>query len=73
MKWVLRFVIGFSYLGLLVTLPLLIEPKHAAELWAFVLKTWPLVLFVTLVSSVIVGDTLIGTVKELREHYRNRI
>lgn len=73
MKWVLRFVIGFSYLGLLVTLALLIEPEHATESWAFVLKTWPLVLFVTLVSSTIVGDTLIGTVKELREHYRNRI
>lgn len=71
MKWVLRFIVGFSYLGLFVTLSLLIEPKHAAEMWAFVLKTWPLVLFVTLVSSIIVGDTLIGTVNELKEHYRN--
>ena len=70
MKWLLRFVIGFSYLGLLVTLGLLIEPKHAAESWAFVLKMWPLVLFVTLVSSTIVGDTLMGTVNELRTYYR---
>ena len=72
MKWLLRFVIGFSYLGLLVTLALLIESEHADESWAFALKMWPLVLFVTLVSSVIVGDTLIRTVKELRDHYRNR-
>ena len=53
-----------------MTLGLLIEPKHAAESWAFVLKMWPLVLFVTLVSSTIVGDTLMGTVNELRTHYR---
>lgn len=71
MKWVLRFIVGFSYLGLLVTLSLLIEPEHVAESWAFVLKTWPLVLFVTLVSSIIIGDTLIDTVNELKEHYRN--
>ena len=70
MKWLLRFVIGFSCLSLVVALALLIEPRHATELWAFVLKTWPLVLFVTLVSSMIVGDMLIGTVKELKEHYR---
>lgn len=70
MKWVLRFVIGFSYLGLLVTFALFIESKHVTESWAFVLKTWPLILFVTFVSSVIVGDTLIGTVKELKAHYR---
>ena len=70
MKWLLRFVIGFSYLSLVVALGLLIEPEHVSELWVFVLKTWPLVVFVTLVSSMIVGDTLIGTVKELKEHCR---
>jgi hypothetical protein len=70
MKWLLRFVIGFSYLSLLVTMALLIRPEHASESLAFALKTWPLVLFVILVSSTIVGDTFIGMVNELKEHYR---
>lgn len=70
MKLLLRFIVGFSYLGLWVILALFIEPRHTAEFWAFVLKTWPLILFVILASSTTVGDTLIGTVKELREHYR---
>lgn len=72
MKWLLRFVIGFSCLSLVVALALFIEPEHVSELWAFALKTLPLVLFVTLVSSMIVGDTLIGTVKELRDYYQLR-
>ena len=70
MKWVLRFIIGFSYLALPVALFLLIEPGHVFELWALVLKKWPVVMFMTFVLPIIVGDTLIGTVKELKEHYR---
>lgn len=32
MKWVLRFIVGFSYLALPVALFLVIEPEHVSEL-----------------------------------------
>lgn len=70
MKWVLRFIVGFSYLALPVALFLVIEPEHVSELWTLVLEKWPVVVFMIFVLPIIVGDTLIGTVKELREHYR---
>ena len=65
MKWVLRFIIGFSYINLLMTLALLIRPENASKFWAAARDLWPLVAFVTLVSSVIIGDTFIGMAKEL--------
>ena len=65
MKWVLRFIIGFSYINLLMTLALLIRPENASKFWAAARDFWPLVAFVTLVSSVIIGDTFIGMAKEL--------
>ena len=64
MKWILRFVIGFSYIALLMTLALFIRPENASRFWAAVRDLWPLVVFVTLTSSVIVGDTFIGMAKE---------
>ena len=64
MKWILRFVIGFSYITLLMTLALLIRPENASKFWASARDLWPLVAFVTLVSSVIIGDTFIGMAKE---------
>lgn len=39
--------------------------KNASRFWASVRDLWPLVAFVTLVSSVIIGDTFIGMAKEL--------
>ena len=65
MKWILRFVIAFSYMALIMTLALLIRPENASKFWASVHDLWPLVAFVTLVSSVIIGDTFIGMAKEL--------
>ena len=65
MKCVLRFIIGFSYINLLMTLALLIRPENASKFWASVRDLWPLVVFVTLTSSVIIGDTFIGMAKEL--------
>jgi len=65
MKWILRFVIGFSYIALLMTLALLIRPENASKFWAAVRDLWPLVVFVTFTSSVIIGDTFIGMAKEL--------
>lgn len=67
MKWMLRFVIGFSYIALLMTLALLIRPENASKFWAAVRDLWPLVVFVTLTSSVIIGDTFIGMAKEWRD------
>lgn len=67
MKWILRFVIGFSYITLLITLALLIRPENASKFWAAARDLWPLVVFVTLTSSVIVGDTFIGMAKEWRD------
>ena len=64
MKWVLRFVVGFSYMALIMTLALLIRPENASKFWAFVHDLWPLVAFVTLTSSVIIGDTFIEMAKE---------
>lgn len=66
MKWILRFVIGFSYITLLMTLALLIRPENASKFWAAARDLWPLVVFVTLTSSVIIGDTFIGMVEEWR-------
>lgn len=66
MKWILRFVIGFSYIALLMTLALLIRPENASKFWAATRDLWPLVVFTTLTSSVIIGDTFIGMVKEWR-------
>lgn len=65
MKWLLRFVVGFSYIALIMTLALLIRPENASKFWVSVHDLWLLVAFVTLVSSPIIGDTLILTVKEL--------
>ena len=67
MKWMLRFVIGFSYIALLMTLALLIRLENASKFWAAVRDLWPLVVFVTLTSSVIIGDTFIGMAKEWRD------
>lgn len=67
MKWVLRFVIGFSYITMLMSLGLLIRPENASRFWASVRDLWPLVVFVTLTSSVIIGDTFIGMVEEWRD------
>ena len=64
MKWILRFVIGFSYIALLITLALLIRPENASKFWASARDLWPLVIFVMLTSSVIIGDTFIGMAKE---------
>ena len=65
MKWILRFVVGFSYMALIMTLALFIRPENASKFWASVHDLWPLVAFVTLTSSVIIGDTFIGMAKEL--------
>lgn len=65
MKWILRFAVGFSYMALIMTLALLIRPENAFKFWAAARNLWPLVAFVTLTSSPIIGDTLILTVKEL--------
>ena len=67
MKWILRFVVGFSYMALIMTLALLIRPENASKFWAAVRNLWPLVVFVTLTSSVIIGDTFIGMVEEWRD------
>lgn len=67
MKWILRFVIGFSYIALLMTLALFIRPENASKFWSAVRNLWPLVVFVTLTSSVIIGDTFIGMVEEWRD------
>lgn len=64
MKWILRFVIGFSYMALIMTLALLIRPENASKFWASARDLWPLVIFVMLTSSVIIGDTFIGMAKE---------
>lgn len=64
MKWILRFVVGFSYMALIMTLALLIRPENASKFWAAARDLWPLVVFVTLTSSVIIGDTFIGMAKE---------
>lgn len=66
MKWILRFVIGFSYMALIMTLALLIRPEDVSKFWASARDLWPLVVFVTLTSSVIIGDTFIGMVEEWR-------
>lgn len=65
MKWLLRFVVGFSYIALLMALGLLIRPENASKFWVALRDLWPLVAFVTLTSSVIIGDTFIGMAKEL--------
>ena len=65
MKWILRFIIGFSYINLLMTLALLIRPENASKFWVALRDLWPIVVFVTLTSSVIIGDTFIGMAKEL--------
>ena len=72
MKWILRFVIGFSYITLLMTLSLLIRPENASKFWAAARDLWPLVAFVTLTSSVIIGDTFIGMAKEWRDRRKER-
>lgn len=73
MKWVLRFVIGFSYIALLMTLALLIRPENASKFWAAARDLWPLVVFVTLTSSVIIGDTFIGMVEEWRVRRKKKL
>ena len=72
MKWILRFVIGFSYIALLMTLALFIRPENASKFWTSARDLWPLVAFVTLTSSVIIGDTFIGMVKEWRAHRKEK-
>lgn len=64
MKWILRFVIGFSYIALLMTLALFIRPENASKFWVSARDLWLLVVSVTLTSSVIIGDTFIGMAKE---------
>ena len=56
MKWVLRFIIGFSYITMLMSLGLLIRPENASRFWASVRDLWPSVAFVTLVPSVIIDQ-----------------
>lgn len=72
MKWILRFVIGFSYMALIMTLALLIRPENASKFWASARDLWPLVVFVTLTSSVIIGDTFIGMVEEWRDRRKEK-
>lgn len=72
MKWILRFVVGFSYMALIMTLALLIRPENASKFWASVHDLWPLVAFVTLTSSVIIGDTFIGMVEEWRDRRKEK-
>lgn len=72
MKWMLRFVIGFSYIALLMTLALLIRPENASKIWAVARDLWPLVTFVTFTSSVIIGDTFIGMAKEWRDRRKEK-
>ena len=72
MKWILRFVIGFSYMALIMTLALLIRPENVSKFWASVHDLWPLVAFVTLTSSVIIGDTFIGMVEEWRDRRKEK-
>ena len=72
MKWILRFVVGFSYMALIMTLALLIRPENASKFWASVHDLWPLVAFVTLTSSPIVGDTFIGMVEEWRDRRKEK-
>lgn len=72
MKWVLRFVIGFSYMALIMILALLIRPENASKFWASARDLWPLVVFVTLTSSVIIGDTFIGMVEEWRDRRKEK-
>lgn len=73
MKWVLRFIIGFSYIALIMTLALLIRPENASKFWASARELWPLVVFVTLTSSVIIGDTFIGMVEEWRDRRKEKL
>ena len=73
MKWILRFVVGFSYMALIMTLALLIRPENASKFWASVHDLWPLVVFVMLTSSPIIGDTLILTVKELYARRKKKL
>lgn len=73
MKWILRFVIGFSYIALLMTLALLIRPENASKFWAAARDLWPLVVFVTLTSSVIIGDTFIGMAKEWCDRRKEKV
>lgn len=73
MKWLLRFVIGFSYIALLMTLALFIRPENASKFWAAARDLWLLVVFVTLTSSVIIGDTFIGMGKEWCAHRKKKL
>lgn len=72
MKWILRFAVGFSYMALIMTLALLIRPENASKFWASARDLWPLVVFVTLTSSVIIGDTFIGMVEEWRDRRKEK-
>ena len=72
MKWILRFIVGFSYMALIMTLALLIRPENASKFWASARDLWPLVVFVTLTSSVIIGDTFIGMVEEWRDRRKEK-
>lgn len=72
MKWVLRFIIGFSYMTMLMSLGLLIRPENAFRFWASVRDLWLPVVFVTFTSSVIIGDTFIGMAKEWRTHRKEK-
>lgn len=73
MKWLLRFVVGFSYIALIMTLGLFIRPENASKFWTSVCDLWPLVVFVTLTSSVIIGDTFIGMAKEWRDRRKKKL
>lgn len=72
MKWILRFVIGFSYIALLMTLALFIKPENASKFWVAARDLWPLVVFVTFTSSVIIGDTFIEMAKEWRDRRKEK-
>lgn len=73
MKWILRFVVGFSYMALIMTLGLLIRPENASKFWASARDLWPLVAFVTFTSSVIIGDTFIGMAEKWRDRRNEKV
>ena len=62
MRWILRFIVG--YVALIMTLALFIRPENASKFWAAARDLWPLVVFVTVVSSPIIDDTFITMANE---------
>ena len=53
MKWVLRFIIGFSYITMLMSLGLLIRPENASRFWASVHQLPPTEVGGLFLSSVV--------------------